>query len=72
MELLTKQNQNLHAEIQRFSEQKQLNEASDKLTYMLGMIPAEDNFEKVMKYERSLQKSILHNLLMLKKLQGKF
>ncbi len=36
---------------------------------MLGMIATDDDFENVMKYERSLQKSILHNFLMLKTLQ---
>lgn len=39
---------------------------------MLGMIPSAENTEKVLKYERSLQKSIYQNLIMLKKIQGTF
>jgi hypothetical protein len=48
------------------------NDAADKLTYMLGMAPATENTDKVLKYERSLQKSIFQNLFLLKKLQGIF
>ncbi|MEI8365655.1 MAG: hypothetical protein WCF65_04470 [Parachlamydiaceae bacterium] len=47
-------------------------DSSNALTYMLGMTPTTDNTDKVLKYERSLQKSIFQNLLMLKKLQGTF
>lgn len=39
---------------------------------MLGMVPAAESTDKIMKYERSLQKSIFQNILMLKKLQGFF
>lgn len=72
IELYTKQNLNLKDEIQKLEMKKLMNEASDKHTFMLGMTPQEDNAEKVLKYERSLQKSIYQNLFMLKKLQGIF
>lgn len=39
---------------------------------MLSMIPQTDNADKVLKYERGLQKSVYQNLIMLKKLQGLF
>lgn len=72
IELQTKQNQNLEEEIQKLIKQKQVNVSSNALTYVLGMTPTSDNIDKVLKYERSLQKSIFQNLIMLKKLQGAF
>ncbi|MFI5342769.1 MAG: hypothetical protein ACHQUC_00955 [Chlamydiales bacterium] len=72
IELYMGQNQCLEDEIQKLTQQKLANDASDKLTFMLGMTPQTDNAEKIMKYERSLQKSIFQNLCMLKKLQGAF
>lgn len=72
IELYTKLNLKLEDEIQELEKKKQINEASDKLTFMLGMTPQTDNADKVLKYERSLQKSIYQNIFMLKKLQGAF
>lgn len=72
IELYVKQNQSFEDEIQKLVKQQQVNAASNTLTYMLGMTPAADNTERVLKYERSLQKSIFQNLIMLKKLQGVF
>ena len=72
IELYSKQNQRLEEEIQKLTRQKLVNDASNRLTYMLGMTPQTDNADKVLKYERSLQKSIFQNLFMLKKLQGAF
>lgn len=70
IELFTQQNQRIEVEIQKLSKQKDLNLASNNLTYMLDMTPPVENTEKILKYERSLQKSIFQNLLLLKKLQG--
>lgn len=72
IELYTKQNHRLGEEIQKLTKQKLVNEESNKLTFMLGIAPQTDNADKVLKYERSLQKSIFQNLLLLKKLQGAF
>lgn len=72
IELLTRQNQRLQEEIQKLTEQKLANIESNKLIYMLGMTPQADNTDKILKYERSIQKSIYQNLIMLKKLQGAF
>lgn len=72
IDIYSQQNESLKIEIQQMSKQKLVNEASHKLTYMLGMAPSTDNTDKIMKYERSLQKSIFQNLIMLKKLQGVF
>lgn len=72
IELYSKQNQRLEEEIQKLTKQKVVNDVSNQLIYMLGMTPPADNTDKILKYERSLQKSIFQNLFMLKKLQGAF
>lgn len=72
IEICTRQKQRLEEENGKLSQQKTLNNAADKLTYVLGLTPATENTDKVLKYERSLQKSIYQNLFMLKKLQGTF
>lgn len=72
IEIYSKQNQRCEEEIQKLTRKKLTSGTVEKLTYMLGMIPPSDNTEKVLKYERSLQKSIYQNLIMLKKLQGLF
>jgi hypothetical protein len=72
IEIYTKQNHKLEEEIQKLTKQKLMNNASNSLIYNLGMTPPVKNTEKIMKYERSLQKSIFQNIIMLKKLQGAF
>jgi hypothetical protein len=72
IELISKQNENLQSEIQRLLKQRLKNDTSNHLLYMLGMVPAVDNTDKILKYERSLQKSIFQNIIMLRKLQGLF
>jgi len=72
IELHSKQNQRIEEEIEKLTKQKLVNAESNTFTYMLGMTPATDNADKVLKYERSLQKSIYQNLFLLKKLQGIF
>lgn len=53
---LHKKNLTIEDEIQKLEKKKLMNEASDKLTFMLGMTPQVDHADKVLKYERSLQK----------------
>ena len=72
IELIAAENASLDKEIQKQSKQKKANEASDNLMRMLGMTPTTENADKILKYERSLQKSIFQNIMMLKKLQGVF
>lgn len=72
LELYAEQSQYLTEEIRKLTEKKEVNDSSNKLLYMLGMTPQTENTDKVLKYERSLQKSIYQNILMLKKLQGIF
>jgi|ERR1700733_7438747 len=62
----------LEREIKELGQIRLANVEADKLNSMLGTIPQEENTDKILKYERSTQKSIFQNLLLLKKLQGLF
>lgn len=72
VQLYSKQNQRFEQDIQQLNEKKTANNESNKLLAMVGMAPQMESADKVLKYERSLQKSIYQNLIMLKKLQGVF
>ena len=72
VELYSKENQRLGERVQELEREKVLNISADRLNCTLGLIPADDNADKVLKYERSIQKSIFQNLFLLKKLQGVF
>ncbi|MES2345740.1 MAG: hypothetical protein V4494_07380 [Chlamydiota bacterium] len=72
VELYSKENQHLKEQVHQLEKQKLSNESADKLNYALGMIPPEENADKILKYERSIQKSIFQNLFLLKKLPGPF
>jgi len=69
-EIYGEQRQSLENEIRKLEKNKVANIEADKLNGMLGMVPQEENTDKILKYERSLQKSIFQNLFLLKKLQG--
>lgn len=45
--ICTRQNKRLKEENEKLSQQKTSNEAADKLTYMLGMVPAAENTDKI-------------------------
>lgn len=72
LELYAKQNLRLEQDIRLLKESWVSNNEANVLLNMLGMIPQADSADKVLKYERGLQKSIYQNLIMLKKLQGLF
>lgn len=57
-------------EIANLEQERITNAVADKLNSKLCSLPQADNMEKVLKYEKSIQKSIYQNLIMLKKLQG--
>lgn len=57
-------------EITNLEKERITNAAADKLNGKLCSLPKADSMEKVLKYEKSIQKSIYQNLIMLKKLQG--
>lgn len=72
IELYSSENQRLAQEIEELHQKKALNQAADSRNSMIGSVPPEENTEKALKYERSIQKSIFQNLFLLKKLQGHF
>jgi hypothetical protein len=72
LEVYEKEKQRIEKEIVELKQTIRANSEADKLNTMLGAIPDEENTEKALKYERSLQKSIYQNLFLLKKLQGEF
>ena len=72
IELYPNQNNDLKEEIRELEQEKLANTATDFLNTRLGAIPKDENIDKILKYERSLQKSIFQNLILLKKLQGSF
>jgi len=72
LELYKKQNLGLEEDIRTLEESRAANSEANRLFGMLGMVPETGSADKVLKYERGLQKSIYQNLIMLKKLQGSF
>ena len=60
----------LERDIEEFEQMQLANIEADKLNSTIGMLPSQENTDKILKYERSIQKSIFQNLLLLKKLQG--
>ncbi len=62
----------LKKEIVELEHKKIDNKNTEELSKMLGMIPQIESTDKILKYERSIQKSIYQNLFLLKKLQGIF
>ena len=69
---IEKQNVEQEKEIEKFEKQRLANRIADQLNARLCSLPQDENLEKALKYERSIQKSIYQNLIMLKKLQGLF
>ncbi|MDP8218069.1 MAG: hypothetical protein P9M03_05030 [Candidatus Theseobacter exili] len=70
IELYTKLNETLEKEIDDLKEQKNANVMADELNAKLCSLPPVNSAEKVLKYDKSLQKSIFQNLIILKKLQS--
>jgi hypothetical protein len=72
LEVYALQKQKLEKELEDLGQTRIANAEADRLNVMLGMIPQENNTDKILKYERSIQKSIFQNLFLLRKLQGIF
>jgi hypothetical protein len=69
---IEKQNDEQEKEIQKLETQRAANRIADQLNARLCSLSQDESLEKVLKYERSIQKSIYQNLIMLKKIQGLF
>ena len=72
IEIYSNENEKLEGKIEELLQKKISNQAEDLRSSMMGSAPSEESTEKVLKYERSIQKSIFQNLFLLKKLQGVF
>lgn len=70
IELYSKENERLSREVEELYMTKAQNQTTDLRNSMIGSLPSEENTEKALKYERSIQKSIFQNIFLLKKLQG--
>jgi hypothetical protein len=66
---LEKYNRDYEEEIQFFKKQKLQNQLTEEIAVSLNSLPKTEEAEKIMRYERSLQKSIMQNIVMLKQLQ---
>ena len=66
---LQEQNKDHTRKILELEHKKIKNTVAEELNKQLSSLPDADSSEKVMRYESSLQKSILQNLAILKKLQ---
>ncbi|MDD5258513.1 MAG: hypothetical protein PHD29_00905 [bacterium] len=66
---LDRQNKGYKKEIYDLEQKKLKNKIAEEVNIKICSLPAGDNAEKVMRYEKSIQKSIFQNLATLKKLQ---
>ena len=65
-----KQNKDFKKQIYDLEQKKLKNRMAEEVNVKIFSLPAGDNAEKIMKYEKSIQKSIFQNLSVLKKLQA--
>ena len=72
IEVYLKQNETMQEEIYELAMKIEKNKEDEALTAKICAIPKDNNIDKIMKYETSIQRSIYQNLLLLKKLQGEF
>lgn len=67
---LEKQNEGYKREIYDLEQKKLKNRIAEEVNIKICSLPSGDDAEKVMRYEKSIQKSIFQNLAILKKLQS--
>lgn len=67
---LVKQNKGYEKKIYDLEQKKLRNKINEEVSVRMLSLPSGDNAEKVMRYEKSIQKSIFQNLAILKKLQS--
>ena len=66
---LKKENDKYQKCIKEFEQEKLKNKYAEEVCVKVCSLPSLDNSEKVLKYEKALQRSILQNLALLKRLQ---
>jgi len=70
MERLKEQNSECEQRIDALKQQKLKNNDAIEVEKLVSNLPPIDNSEKIIRYEKALQKSIFQNLVVLKKLQS--
>jgi len=72
IKIYLKQNEEIEEDIKELEQKKEKNIVADEINAKICAIPQDESVDKIMKYEKSIQKSIFQNLLLLKKLQHEF
>lgn len=67
---LKKQNKDYQKQIVELEQEKLKNKYAEEMVIKTSSLPAGDTYEKVIKYEKAVQRSILQNLALLKRLQS--
>lgn len=67
---LKKQNKDYQKRISELEQERLKNKYAEEVTVKTSTLPAGDTYEKVIKYEKAVQRSILQNLALLKRLQS--
>jgi len=65
-----KKDKDAQKRIAALEQQKLKNKLAEDVALKVGCLPASDAYEKVIKYEKAVQRSILQNLALLKRLQS--
>ena len=65
-----KQDANSQKQVADLNRQKLKNKIAEEVAVRIGSLPAGDDWDKVIKYEKAVQRSILQNLALLKRLQS--
>lgn len=67
---LKNQNKGYEKRINELNEERLKNAFAEEVAIRIHSLPTGDNYEKVIKYEKAIQRSILQNLALLKRLQS--
>ncbi len=70
IECLGELNQSIQKGIHELEQDKDRNQLEEEVNLKICSLPSGNNAEKVLRYEKSVQKSIFQNLSILKKLQN--
>ena len=65
-----KQDKAVQKRVAELERQKIRNKLAEEVVLKVGSLPDSDTYEKVIKYEKAIQRSILQNLALLKRLQS--
>ena len=70
VEEVEEQDKHNQKQIANLEHEKLRNKYAEDVAIKMSSLPAGDDYEKVIKYEKAVQRSILQNLALLKRLQS--